>query len=181
MSSTEINIGFGDAQRASSKVLKPPGGGSSDIFGTQSSQSQPVTRNVGNTQSRLFGSGEPHPATIKPDRMKSSIFDDVPANSPKSTARKFVSRNPITGEVIEIKSANGNEDNEETDDTVAEDGATNGTDTNDVDKDNNTETNCDAEKTDKDPVTGSGPEASRPVQTCIRIKNPPGGKSSGIF
>lgn len=180
MTSTEFTIGFGDSVRASSKVLKPPGGGSSDIFGAQPGQSQAASRNIDSTQSRLFGSSEPHSTAVKPDRMKSSIFGDVPANSPaKSTAKKFVSRNPITGEVIEIKSANGDEDNK-TDGTVAEDGATNGTDTNDIGNDN-TETNSGTEKTSTDPVTGNGLEASRPVQTCIRIKNPPGGKSSGIF
>lgn len=35
MTSTNFTVGFGENSKASSKVLKPPGGGSSDLFGAE--------------------------------------------------------------------------------------------------------------------------------------------------
>lgn len=41
MSSTEFNIGLGCASKTSSRVLKPPGGGHSDIFGAPDVKANP--------------------------------------------------------------------------------------------------------------------------------------------
>ena len=41
MTSVPFNVGLGDSSRNSSKVLKPPGGGSSDIFGVGEAQQSP--------------------------------------------------------------------------------------------------------------------------------------------
>lgn len=41
MTSTSFNVGLGGTSRSSSKVLKPPGGGSSDIFGAAEAQQSP--------------------------------------------------------------------------------------------------------------------------------------------
>ncbi|XP_015907142.2 uncharacterized protein [Parasteatoda tepidariorum] len=80
MSSTEFTVGL-EGGRNSSKVLKPPGGGSSDIFGVGSSGSG-VVREQGKrattTKSRLFGEGEATPL------------------------KTYVRRNPITGEGFEV-------------------------------------------------------------------------------
>lgn len=41
MSSTEFNIGLNSASKTSSRVLKPPGGGHSDIFGSPDVRANP--------------------------------------------------------------------------------------------------------------------------------------------
>lgn len=41
MSSTEFNIGLNNANKTSSRVLKPPGGGHSDIFGSPDVKANP--------------------------------------------------------------------------------------------------------------------------------------------
>lgn len=41
MSSTEFNIGLNNASKTSSRVLKPPGGGHSDIFGAPDVKANP--------------------------------------------------------------------------------------------------------------------------------------------
>lgn len=41
MSSTEFNIGLNSASKTSSRVLKPPGGGHSDIFGSPDVKANP--------------------------------------------------------------------------------------------------------------------------------------------
>ncbi|XP_034249259.1 jupiter microtubule associated homolog 1-like isoform X2 [Thrips palmi] len=46
MTSTSFNVGLGEVSRNSSKVLKPPGGGSSDIFGVGAGEAQQSPRKV---------------------------------------------------------------------------------------------------------------------------------------
>lgn len=41
MASTEINLGYSDAERSSSRVLKPPGGGHSNIFESPEAKPNP--------------------------------------------------------------------------------------------------------------------------------------------
>lgn len=41
MSSTNFNIGLSEATKSSSRVLKPPGGGHSDIFGQSETRANP--------------------------------------------------------------------------------------------------------------------------------------------
>jgi len=112
MSSTNHNIGFGDSTRNSSKVLKPPGGGTSDIFGTDGGSQvvdQPVrrvknyqasslflgdepkaaapatpSRQLGtDSHSRLFGTTNQPPSATKANRMRSNIvFESNGASAP---------------------------------------------------------------------------------------------------
>lgn len=68
MSSTNINVGMMDS-RNSSRVLKPPGGGHSDIFGIYDQQN-PQTPKVKYNQPRstineVFGGTEPDNTTNK--------------------------------------------------------------------------------------------------------------------
>uniref|UniRef100_A0A1E1WZJ2 Microtubule-associated protein Jupiter n=1 Tax=Amblyomma aureolatum TaxID=187763 RepID=A0A1E1WZJ2_9ACAR len=127
------------------RVIKPPGGDDSDIFGVRSPQSAaepstprkvknyqqssiftpseddlvPTTPSSGastptrrrlsdNSQERLFGAEDmPTPRRVV-DRMKSNIFSELdspapPAPAPTSASKKFVSRNPITGDVYSVK------------------------------------------------------------------------------
>jgi len=59
MTSTELTIGLGGSQKISSRVLKPPGGGSSDIFGAPEEvpQQARTDRNASNILN-----GDPAPA-----------------------------------------------------------------------------------------------------------------------
>jgi len=122
------------------RVLKPPGGEDSDIFGvrTPSTPSTPITasprRQKGqassifgygdetdrvssgastprrkmstSSQERLFGSEELSTPRRVVDRMKSSVFDgqrSAPA-TPVAVNKKYISRNPITGDVYTVGS-----------------------------------------------------------------------------
>lgn len=59
MTSTSFNIGFGDNSKSSSKVLKPPGGGSSDLFGADGAEPQtPRSMNKNRMQSSIFAAPE---------------------------------------------------------------------------------------------------------------------------
>jgi len=55
MTSTNIHIGLSENSRSSSKVLKPPGGGSSDIFGNGNGTTSATPRsNKGHMASNIF-------------------------------------------------------------------------------------------------------------------------------
>uniref|UniRef100_A0A1W7RAD2 Microtubule-associated protein Jupiter n=1 Tax=Hadrurus spadix TaxID=141984 RepID=A0A1W7RAD2_9SCOR len=180
MTSTGVNVGFTYGEKSSSKVLKPPGGECSDIFGTSNASFQqgrsqgkqyqhtsifgtdgaatvnnqsPTARRDSDTQNRLFGttaSEESSPRRIV-DRMKSNVFTGEEQANTNHSAKKQVRRNPITGEVLD-------DDDEETE----ENGLQN-------------------ENGNANPITGDGTVASPNQATCVKIRNPPGGKSSGIF
>lgn len=132
------------------RVIKPPGGDDSDIFGVRSPQPQqpgagvepgtprkvknyqqssiftpseddlvPTTPSSGastptrrrmsdNSQERLFGAEDMGTPRRIVDRMKSNIFSELDspapqAPAPASASKKFVSRNPITGDVYNVK------------------------------------------------------------------------------
>ncbi|XP_076336334.1 uncharacterized protein LOC143239291 isoform X3 [Tachypleus tridentatus] len=148
MTSTNFSVGFANEDKSSLKVTKPPGGQSSDIFGTGNECQKPRrVKNYmhssifeagdtsthdnatqggasGDTQSNMFGSDVVDTTPRKViDRMKSSVFDGPEQISKPCSAKKYESPNPVTGS--------------------------------------------------GDPVS--------PVQPCVRVRNPPGGKSSGIF
>ncbi|XP_037924885.1 microtubule-associated protein Jupiter isoform X2 [Hermetia illucens] len=59
MTSTGFSLGFGDNQKPSSKVLRPPGGGSSDIFGAENAGTPRTVRN--HMASNIFGSTQDAP------------------------------------------------------------------------------------------------------------------------
>lgn len=84
MTSTGIFQGFGDDKRKSSKVLKPPGGGSSDIFGAAPEETSPrrvKNHNQSQLGSALFGDG--------PNNSNKNSNTDTPRNKPDG--------NPVTG------------------------------------------------------------------------------------
>uniref|UniRef100_UPI00358FCC60 jupiter microtubule associated homolog 2-like isoform X2 n=1 Tax=Myxine glutinosa TaxID=7769 RepID=UPI00358FCC60 len=84
MTTTTSYEGFGGEDKPSSRILKPPGGGSSDIFGGR----QPVPtspRSTGNRPptSSIFAPAEPDffPQRSNPPGGKTSgIFDDSSSN-----------------------------------------------------------------------------------------------------
>lgn len=70
MTSTSFTIGFGDNSKSSSKVLKPPGGGSSDLFGADGAEPQtPRSMNKNRMQSSIFAA---------PDGQKAGNGSETP-------------------------------------------------------------------------------------------------------
>uniref|UniRef100_A0A1B6IJF6 Microtubule-associated protein Jupiter n=1 Tax=Homalodisca liturata TaxID=320908 RepID=A0A1B6IJF6_9HEMI len=65
MTSTSFNVGLTTGTRNSSKVLKPPGGGSSDIFGTSAEPTEPQRKTRTHLTSSIFGE-----ETVTPSRNK---------------------------------------------------------------------------------------------------------------
>ncbi|XP_049531410.1 microtubule-associated protein Jupiter isoform X2 [Anopheles darlingi] len=90
MTSTNFTVGFGENSKASSKVLKPPGGGSSDLFGAEQLSPGQI------------------PRTMSKNRMQSNIFA-APSSSaeahkngsetPRRAATGQDSHNRLFGEV----------------------------------------------------------------------------------
>lgn len=52
MTSTNFNIGLGDSSRPSSRVLRPPGGGHTNIFG--SAEPEPIKKDMGRNASSIL-------------------------------------------------------------------------------------------------------------------------------
>ncbi|XP_039265027.2 uncharacterized protein LOC120340743 isoform X2 [Styela clava] len=87
---------LGDIARPTSRVLRPPGGGSSNIFGETDNSSTKKSPNAKPTyQSSVFSSGlepeKPKSAT-RPDRMSSNIFGTDNNDNQTSTNAKKVSK-----------------------------------------------------------------------------------------
>lgn len=175
------------------RIVKPPGGECSDIFGDspahpslstprktnnymqssiftpdspdapQNGHSQPTTPTSGkvlDTQGRLFGASSPSGDEDTPrkivNRQRSSIFEDEVDSRPSSAKSTPVRRNqinPITGSPIyENGTPNGTPN-----------GTTNGTN-------GHTNGTTNGHSTPESPTNGN-----------VRVRNPPGGRSSGIF
>jgi len=105
------------------RVVRPPGGEAHDIFGTSSlngstpsspGSSTPGSRrgSVVDTQHRLFGQNEVKPRRVR-DNLKSSIFNDdqvdhTPKPSPKRQVGPGLSSNGIMSILTASALANGN-------------------------------------------------------------------------
>jgi len=156
MTSTEFTVGLNDGSRVSSKVLKPPGGGSSDIFGLGSASPagkpsvDPHSKiENSSTHCRVFGdstSSEPQRNIVVETNIQQNGNNVAP--KPK---KHYIRRNPITGEEIEMI----------------------------VETESGDKKNCDSKEVEKG--NEESPSVPPPVPTSIRVRNPPGGKSSGIF
>jgi len=82
MTSTEYTVGLGGEDRTSSKILKPPGGGSSDIFGTSSAKENSALA-----------------AEYKSKNSENAAIGDGESNNPSVLGENDKSLgNPITGE-----------------------------------------------------------------------------------
>ncbi|KFM72063.1 Microtubule-associated protein Jupiter, partial [Stegodyphus mimosarum] len=173
------------------RIVKPPGGECSDIFGVQNggspAQEQITPRKTKNymqsnifspdspdapqpqnghtnispaklldTQERLFGgSGEEETPRRVVNRQRSSIFEEEVVDSrPRSTPVRRNQINPITGaSIYENGSSNDSTPNGTSNGRI--NGYTNGSS---------------GHTTPESPMNGN-----------VRIRNPPGGRSSGIF
>lgn len=64
MTSTGINVGLGDSSRSSSRVLRPPGGGHTNIFAGENKEAKTTRRDHGrNASSIIEGTNSDVPAT----------------------------------------------------------------------------------------------------------------------
>lgn len=106
MTSTNFTVGFGENSKASSKVLKPPGGGSSDLFGAdQLGPNTPRTMSKNRMQSNIFaapadahknGSETPRRAAQGQD-SHNRLFGEL--NRPYTPAKNHMKSNlPIGGD-----------------------------------------------------------------------------------
>lgn len=178
------------------RIVHPPGGECSDIFGTDGSspmQEQMITpRKAKNymqsnifspdspdsmnghspntpskmldTQDRLFGpSGDEDTPRRIVNRQRSSIFEDEVDSRPKSTPVRRTQINPITGAaIIENGTSNGSTNGHLN-------GSINGS-PNGINGYGNGYVNG-----------HTSPESPMNGNNSFRVRNPPGGKSSGIF
>uniref|UniRef100_A0A1L8E5T8 Microtubule-associated protein Jupiter n=1 Tax=Nyssomyia neivai TaxID=330878 RepID=A0A1L8E5T8_9DIPT len=102
MTSTNFQIGFSENAKNSSKVLKPPGGGTSDIFGGESSTDSPrssknrMASNIfGETAGPVSKNGDRPRAVVdshnrlfgEPQRMQTPMRDRMRSNIPIGDAK----------------------------------------------------------------------------------------------
>ncbi|XP_065087023.1 microtubule-associated protein Jupiter isoform X2 [Ochlerotatus camptorhynchus] len=116
MTSTSFTIGFGDNSKSSSKVLKPPGGGSSDLFGADGAEPQtPRSMNKNRMQSSIFaapegqkagnGSETPRRAAAGQD-SHNRLFGEV--DRPYTPAKNHMKSNlPIGSDATDSGKSNG--------------------------------------------------------------------------
>ncbi|KAG8201562.1 hypothetical protein JTE90_011235 [Oedothorax gibbosus] len=218
MTSTEFTVGL-DGSRASSKVLRPPGGGSSDIFGMGSVQNNTPrakpARGGGGGYSDIFGVGPAQNSAPKSQPEPPSA-QETPANQPEppsmpepssqpeapstpqtqpevpSTPETAVSSPP---EPVSAPESNASAQNTPTKPQSAYAQTQNrlfgGGDSTFTPGRRQIKTNMFAHQTPLAPppprttydgeVKTEEEPAPKPVTTSIRVRNPPGGHSSGIF
>jgi hypothetical protein len=154
MTSTSFNIGMSN-ERASSKVLKPPGGGTSDIFGGSEPAEKPIGRKksvqassiVLNDNVHQNGGGPVENGHSKQGTCNERLFGPpLDANASNAVAAK------TNGEVI----TNGNDHPDAP--AAPKQATTNGRMTN-----------------------GEAKHAAAGVPTAPRNRVPPGGYSSGLW
>lgn len=79
MTSTNFNIGLGDSSRPSSRVLRPPGGGHTNIFAEP--DPEPVRRDNGRNASSILEGTNTNPPTQSP--AKPSPTSTASVNQPE--------------------------------------------------------------------------------------------------
>lgn len=186
MTSTGFSLGFGDNQKPSSKVLRPPGGGSSDIFGAENAGTPRTVRN--HMASNIFGSTQDAPVKNNGDGVRrggkngdsyNRLFGE--SDRPFTPAKNHLKSNIPLGGDSPAKINNGN--------NAATNGHTNGK----AENNNGVQQNG-TSKTDGNPVTGEGyngsggaevntavPSLNGAKQVINKNRIPPGGYSSGLW
>ncbi|XP_049281874.1 microtubule-associated protein Jupiter isoform X2 [Anopheles funestus] len=98
MTSTNFTVGFGENSKASSKVLKPPGGGSSDLFGAdQLGPNTPRTMSKNRMQSNIFAA--PSDAHKNVFRQGAHRYYFLGSETPRRTGAGQDSHNRLFGEL----------------------------------------------------------------------------------
>uniref|UniRef100_A0A1Q3FUY6 Microtubule-associated protein Jupiter n=1 Tax=Culex tarsalis TaxID=7177 RepID=A0A1Q3FUY6_CULTA len=118
MTSTNFSIGFGEGSKASSKVLKPPGGGSSDLFGADNNQPQtPRSMNKNRMQSNIFavpegqraGNGETPRRAANGQDSHNRLFGEV--DRPYTPAKNHMKSNLPIGPADQPDSSSSSSSN----------------------------------------------------------------------
>lgn len=98
MTSVPFNVGLGDSSRNSSKVLKPPGGGSSDIFGVGEAQQSPRKVKQYMASNISLTDGVPAPSGPGSTSSAASTSSGETTPSPPTGSPTRNEGNPVTGE-----------------------------------------------------------------------------------
>uniref|UniRef100_A0A1B6DD71 Microtubule-associated protein Jupiter n=1 Tax=Clastoptera arizonana TaxID=38151 RepID=A0A1B6DD71_9HEMI len=101
MTSTSFNVGLNTETKNSSKVLKPPGGGSSDIFGATEPQETRKPRSQPQQSSLFMNHDEPTPVRSKTgndDKSHQNEPDASRFDSAKKNKDKFKSNIILGGD-----------------------------------------------------------------------------------
>lgn len=77
MTSTSINVGLETGNKLSSRVMKPPGGGHTDIFGKPEPEVFKPNRNPAST---IVLGDEPSPVSEPKENGSSKVPNDAPKN-----------------------------------------------------------------------------------------------------
>ncbi|XP_050055818.1 microtubule-associated protein Jupiter-like isoform X3 [Aphis gossypii] len=207
MTSTNFNVGIGDIRRNTSKVLKPPGGGSSDIFGTAScDEVNPHKRgtNQKNLQSSIILGGQTPKhsngtVAANGNSDKPAKANDINVESQIANDNKVESK-VVNNNNIELKVANDNYvESQIVKENIEKICVTPSNKAFNFESASTNKTNCQRwsyKKKDGNPVTGEGYEAPKATATPAQhvsaqsepapeqkkaSRVPPGGYSSGLW
>lgn len=187
-------IGIAELKKPSSKVLRPPGGGSSDIFGTDFSQTPRNNKN--HMHSQIFSSGKNSAVKNNDDQPRRAqrsndsylhLFGEP--NRPNTSAKNHMKSSIQFGQSDEaaqlLANGNGHHHFSEKNSSVSSTSSSISSST------ENLKVNG-AYKTDGNPVTGEGYKPGNDLNPSIPHLNgtnkiinknriPPGGFSSGLW
>ncbi|XP_044739094.1 jupiter microtubule associated homolog 1-like [Chrysoperla carnea] len=115
MTTTNFNIGLMNDNRNSSRVLKPPGGGHTDLFGPP----EPITPKVNAKQSQIsqiFGNDDQNSncSTKKKNLLKSSIVFSEEENENKNQTNNTVQTEQNEQKTEETKTEDNVDNNKQT-------------------------------------------------------------------
>lgn len=194
MTSTSFNVGLAEAPRSSSKVLKPPGGGSSDIFGVGGGEAQQSPRKVKQYMASNISltDGVAAPSGTGPGSTSSAASTASsgetpspgsptglsPARNGTAQAQEAQQAQQDVGVVGEVMAAGKAPDGEPRGRQFQMQShfSLGGDDKPDAPV---AQTRSEASAPDGNPVTGEGYKA--PVAAANRSRVPPGGYSSGLW
>lgn len=196
MTTTNYTVGLGSDPKTSSRILKPPGGASSDIFGTNASNGQDGAGRRANNynKSNLFedGSSTATPAEQASENRRqagngtiSSIFggpDLTPYQTPRKVKDYMKSSVFGTNNALKEDQLNGNHT------VLITDKKTDEGDQESADSENSTDSanSGSLKQGGGNPITGEGYNAEVKDEggsflPAVKVRNPPGGHSTKLW
>lgn len=163
MTTTELYSGYTAEGKPSSRVLRPPGGGSSNIF----------------------GGAEPTPQQQVRQQMPAQEQNQSPSNPTTDAKQAYqknkpsgkVKYNPITGEEYPAdygqKMKNKDEEEQEKEDEESDEKQNDNAESSNTPDENNS--------SEEKPTTAPAPAEQAPSPLVQKVRQPPGGKSSGLW
>lgn len=86
MTSTNFNIGLGESARPSSRVLRPPGGGHTNIF--SEAQPEPIRKDNGRNASSILEGTNTNPPPQKPAKPSHTSTASVTQEAPSQQTQR---------------------------------------------------------------------------------------------